>query len=199
MVGATHDEIRILNHDFLQRCDQHQKAMAVARATADRKFAASFSYRVATRRKSLRRQKSFPMRWRPTSHCLSKWMARFRLRRPGMTGMAPASRAMRRRRPITSVSAWTLVVQPPLPAGSSAGAGRAARLGYVISSRRGSSAGGARLPPGGGQRLRRPTVETANGWDGQRVERHAEEGVAAASAIAAVERHSCCRSPPAPE
>ena len=50
MVGAPHDEIRILNHSCLQRSDQHQNAMAVARATAERKLAASLSWRMATRR-----------------------------------------------------------------------------------------------------------------------------------------------------
>ena len=44
------------------RLVQSQNAMRVASATADRKFLASLSYRVATRRKSLRRQKAFSMR-----------------------------------------------------------------------------------------------------------------------------------------
>lgn len=44
--------------------NQAQKAMMVASATAERKFAASLSYRVAMGRKSLRRQKALSMRQR---------------------------------------------------------------------------------------------------------------------------------------
>lgn len=53
------------NLDLGLRLIQSQNAKAVASATPERKLAASLSYRVATRRKSLSRQKAFSMRCRP--------------------------------------------------------------------------------------------------------------------------------------
>ena len=73
-----------------------QKATRIASATAERKFLASLSYRVATRLKSLMRQKAFSTRWRSRYLALSWTILRLRLERPGMTGTFPAWRRLLR-------------------------------------------------------------------------------------------------------
>jgi len=63
----------------------------VAMARVDRRFLASLSYRVATRRKSLRRQKTASTIQRNLYRSLSKRMGFLRDFLRGMTGFAPFS------------------------------------------------------------------------------------------------------------
>ena len=60
--------------------DQHQKAMTAARATAEASLRASLSWRVAMRRKSLRRLRVAAMRHRSRQRCLSWRILRLRPR-----------------------------------------------------------------------------------------------------------------------